>query len=312
MANVIGTQTSTVAHQVASQRGCFEETVQDGLVDLTRAFTFAMFDGKGKVNSSLFVPNGLFLGGLFGDIRGGAEAYEQFCDMIATMDLRIVFTNQSFAVHPFGWNECLVVFSSHLFMSEEGSKATMISKPLRIVFDWLLVGDLPRIMYLEMSFPLSQGDAMDSFGAESKHAGTLTVAARGDSPEERLLEVHNLNRGLVFLGYDEILCIEAKGRKSRILLEDDSIEVSESIGQIEQQIAGEDGSTLPFIRIHRSYLVNAWHLRTLTSDCATLDDGTRVSVSARRLSEIRAQLRELRRPRSIALREFVKGVRDAR
>lgn len=312
MATLIGSKpTPNVERAMERQRGCFQETVQDGLIDLTRAFTYSMFDGNGKANSSLFVHEGLFLGGIFDDIRGGAEAYERFCDTLASLDLRIVFTNQSFAVHPFGPNECLVVFSSHLIMSERGDQSSMVSEPLRIVFNWLLVGDLPRVQYLELSFPLSRRSATDLSSGRSGVGTDFDLVDSESTLDERLLEVHDMNRKLVFLGFDEILCVEARGRKSHLLLREGSIDVSESIGQIEEQVSSENAGALPFIRIHRSYLVNAWHLRSLTAESAELDDGTVVSVSARRVPEVRAQLKNLHRPHSLPLNEFAQIVRSA-
>lgn len=312
MGTAVDSRPATSVRRTAPQRrGCFDEAVQGALVQLSRAFTFAMLDGTGRANAGIFATNGVFLGGLFNETRGGVDAYLRFNEQLTNRNLRIVLARPSIVARPIEWDDCLVIASFHLFLSEGSSQNTVMSRPLRIVYDWHLTDDVPRIRLLELSFPPAKRDLPPSAETRAEQRRSPVNAGVRDVFEERLLEVHNQHRGLVIIGYDDILSIEADGRKSRIHLRDGVLDVSESIGQITRLLTNADGDTLPFIQVHRSYLVNAWHLRSLSAESAELDDGSVVNVSARRLSQIRAQIRELRRPRSLPVREFVQIVRDA-
>lgn len=293
------------------RRGCYDPGIQETLIDLTRAFTFAMLDGSGKANARLFVPDGVFIGGFIDKDRGGVDAYRRFNETIASRDLRIVLARRSIVAHPLGWDECLIMGDFHLFLGEGRSSTPVISKPIRLVYDWCIIGDEPRLRYLEISFPLTVRDLPTSLASSVSEGPNAVGMPLGEVFEERLLEVHDPSRTTLLFGTDDILCIEADGRRSRIHLRNDTVPVTENIGTIERLLSSEDGDPSPFIRVHRTFLINGWHLRSISADGAVLDDGTVVPVSARRLSQIRSDLRDLHRSKTLSVNEIARIVRQA-
>ena len=144
-------------------------------------------------------------------------------------------------------------------------------------------------MALESAFVLGISD-VDGKGARD---GGLQDARPTDGlQDDRLLEFRDDHRISHFVAADGILYVEAHGHKCTIHCLEDVFEVNEGITSIAERL-GEG-----FVRLHRSYLVNPWHLRTLSEKGALLDDGETLPVPARRLEELRDALRQVRKPRS--------------
>ena len=82
----------------------------------------------------------------------------------------------------------------------------------------------------------------------------------------------------------------------------DDLTVNEGIGNLEKLLG--DG----FIRLHRTFLVNAWYVRSLNANGAVLTDGTVLPVPSRRLVALRAEINAVRKPKQVPLSELVQTV----
>ncbi len=86
---------------------------------------------------------------------------------------------------------------------------------------------------------------------------------------------------------NEILYFESNGRKVRIYLR--SKEVNEFNGKLSDVVEKLSEGTIPFLRIHQSYLVNFQLIRSRTKAEVTLIDGKKLPISEERQKEFSRQ-----------------------
>lgn len=87
---------------------------------------------------------------------------------------------------------------------------------------------------------------------------------------------------------EDIYFIEADMRNVIIHLREDKLLIHVLISDAEQ-ILGD----YSFIRVHRSFIVNAMHIKCLTKKNVVLDNGMKVDVSRYRYDEVRAAYLEM-------------------
>ena len=272
---------------------------KSALVNLSRKFAYDLMDGAGESNADLFAVGGVFLGPGPAQAGYGVEEYLRINRTIREEDVRIVLMRQAFVALPMTADCCCVLSTLHLFLSEGAQAKAPRITTARLCFQWSLADGDPELLSLEVSFLAGGQDAQEP---ASRSDDLDLWQGSEELLEEPLLEFRDDKRISHFVGAESIRYVEARGRKSIIHCLDESFEVNEGISAIERRLGGE------FVRLHRSYLVNAWHLRTLADSGATLDDGAVLQVPSRRLTELRARVAEVRRPRRFStaeLRELV-------
>ncbi|MGL5415570.1 MAG: LytR/AlgR family response regulator transcription factor [Clostridium sp.] len=114
---------------------------------------------------------------------------------------------------------------------------------------------------------------------------------------ERLLIKYYMNRGdflnikestgSIRLPINKILYIETVGKLVRIHYNDEFVDVHERMIDLEERLSKQY-----FIRCHKSYLINAKHVRKMDKTDLELDDGTIVPISRLRVKEVKAILNE--------------------
>jgi DNA-binding LytR/AlgR family response regulator len=97
------------------------------------------------------------------------------------------------------------------------------------------------------------------------------------------LVFHELNSTNVYSVHPrEIKYIEARGKSCRVVTSRGEFSLHYRFGDMEKQTANLD-----FLRPHRSYLVNFAYVFNLGQSTLTLDDGTEIPISRRRLQNLR-------------------------
>lgn len=91
-----------------------------------------------------------------------------------------------------------------------------------------------------------------------------------------------INGGVRKISPEEICYIEIKGRKSRVVQEQEEWDTSISMDKLENMFEGKG-----FLRCHQSFLVNCAYIRTLRTSQVELIDGTEIPVSKHRIKEVR-------------------------
>ncbi len=266
-----------------------EEAVSSFFADLTRRFTHDFMNGDGEKNTEMLAESFAFIGATPDQTSYNRDRYLEMCRVVADDDVRIVLTNQSYVALPLSEEYCLVLAMFRVFLSKGSAPASLRGASARLTFHWSFKDHTPKLVVLESAFVLSVSDAL-GMGAHEDSA-EAEVEDEGFH-DDRLLEFRDDHRISHFVAAEGILYVEAHGHKCTIHCVGDSFDVNEGITSVEARL-GEG-----FVRLHRSYLVNPWHLRTLSEKGAALDTGEVLPVPARRLEELRGVLRQVRKPRS--------------
>ncbi len=259
------------------------------LADLTRRFTHDFMNGDGEANAGMLADDFVFIAATPGQSTYDRDCFLAVCRVMAEDNMRVVLTNQSFMALPLSKDYCCVLAMFRVFLSRGNAQASLRGASARLTLHWSLAGREPKLEVLESSFVLDVAEVYD-MGMREGSVSELHVS--DGAQDGRLLEFRDDHRISHFVAAEMILYVEAHGHKCTIHCVEDVFDVNEGITAVAARL-GEN-----FVRLHRSYLVNPWHLRTLSEKGATLDDGETLPVPARRLEELREVLRQVRKPRN--------------
>ncbi|MGL5415576.1 MAG: LytR/AlgR family response regulator transcription factor [Clostridium sp.] len=95
------------------------------------------------------------------------------------------------------------------------------------------------------------------------------------------------NAGGVVVEISKILYIETMDKQLRVHYKDKFVDVNETMAVLEKRL-----SNSYFIRAHKSFLVNARHVRRVEKQDVHLDDGTIIPISRLRLKDFKTELRK--------------------
>lgn len=93
--------------------------------------------------------------------------------------------------------------------------------------------------------------------------------------------------GLVRLKQKDILYLESERHEIRVHCTDGILITAETLSQCEKKLEGRG-----FVRIHKSFLVNFYHVARLEKECLVLDGGKRVYISRYRYPEVKRQFED--------------------
>lgn len=259
----------------------FDADVQADLVDRSRAFLYNFMNGDGEANLPLFADRIAFVSPSPTQPVYDVDAYLRYSQAVRDEDYRVVLMDQSLTPVPLEPDFCCVLLRCRLFLSMGAGHLKYKGVFVRYFFLWTLRGEGPRLLSVETSYQRTR----DEGGSPAERMAEVREAASLDGfLSERLLEFRDDRRVSHFVGADGILYAEARGHKCAIHCVEGTFTVNEGIGAVEERLGPG------FVRIHRSYLVNPQHLRTLSDRGATLDDGETLPVPARRIEELRGRL----------------------
>lgn len=103
-------------------------------------------------------------------------------------------------------------------------------------------------------------------------------------PRRPLLRIFQCKSGAVRVYQKAILYLESDRHEIRVHCETEVFSTSETLGQWEETLKAEG-----FIRIHKSFLVNLYHVGKLEKDNLLLDNGERLFISRYRYPEVKAR-----------------------
>ena len=107
---------------------------------------------------------------------------------------------------------------------------------------------------------------------ESEKREVITVSCAGDS---RIIPIR------------DILYFEVKNYIIIVHYDDESFEFYSTMGKIENNLLRHG-----FVRVHRSFLVNLSHIRSMIRQEIELSDGTEIPVGRKYMQDLRAQIQE--------------------
>lgn len=108
-----------------------------------------------------------------------------------------------------------------------------------------------------------------------------TGSKAGILPSRIMLENNESSR---YVNPDDILFVEAEGKRSIVHCLHTTFPVSSLISEVIPQLPGT------FLRVHRSYLVNTAHISGMRKYALQLSDGTEIPIPERRYAEVRREI----------------------
>lgn len=116
---------------------------------------------------------------------------------------------------------------------------------------------------------------------EKEYLREAIIFCCGDKNKKKEL-LFPITGGIRKVSPEEIIYVEIKGRKSRIIQEQEEWDTALSIDRIGEMLSG-----FGFIRCHQSFLVNCHFIRTLRTAQIELVNGVYIPVSKYRIKEVR-------------------------
>lgn len=154
---------------------------------------------------------------------------------------------------------------------------------------WILsiicVVQSPEEVFAALPYPFFH--VVREFCLEQDLGVALCKIERTGSLLPRWCSFHGKNE-LMRIRLKEILYLESDRHEIKIYTQNYTQETSyltvETLAQCEEKLRA-----LGFVRIHKSYLVNLYHVAKLEKDCLTLDCGRQLYISRYRYTEVKSQ-----------------------
>ncbi len=272
--------------------------IQGLLIELSKSFIHDAFDGDTDSCLALLDNKVEWLSPFseFGDY--GAKGFKRLCDRLRGEGSRTILVQENFEVLSVYPESCCIVAHAFLYIGSAGG-GSVLGRPLRVVFNWRVhEGGSVRISYLEVTLPVDR----DTLGLpDEKKSETMDYPKNWDSHVE-----FKDDQGIVhYVDEDRIVYVEAQGRKTVVYCDNDEMVSQDGIGTMEEMPGSQ------FIRLHRTYLVNGWKVKSLSSRGATMTNGHVLPVPVRRLVALREEINQVRKPRHLSLSDLEKTIKAA-
>lgn len=232
----------------------------------------------------------------------GADALRQAFERLAGSKPRVILLNEAYNVSACGDYLFSVMGTCTAYLSAKG--AGMQERTLRASLLWRskLNNDMELV---QGHFSLGEGPAIRNesrkvavaereagIGEDVGNRGTASLPDADEhvrriikstgADDTRNIVVRDKNGTTRFFNSNDIRYLRAQGRRTEVFHRTGSLCVPQPIGKLAQEVGGA------FVPLHRSYLVNAFFIESLSRAGCVLDDGTVLPVPVRRLIEIRA------------------------
>lgn len=123
--------------------------------------------------------------------------------------------------------------------------------------------------------PIVRSDIYDAIDSYRKDLVTYRVV---------IAKVHDAFR---IFASEEIYALVADGHRTKLITEDEVIEVNSTFAKIETQLPGEY-----FYKVHRCYMVNMQHIANMNSETVTLTNRMVIPISRRKKMEFHVRYTE--------------------
>lgn len=144
-----------------------------------------------------------------------------------------------------------------------------------------------RIMYLHVSAEWVEAVPGEVYPVEASRQTwryAQAMIARGIQGGGKPLTIRGISGQLVSVDPWMLLYALADGKRCKLHLEGEVLEVACSISELEEKLPAE------FVRVHRSYLVNRGRISALEGTNIKMADGCLVPIPAKCRAEIRRML----------------------
>lgn len=259
-------------------------------IRLTEDVMIRHFQGDSEFAISLMHKNCIWIGSCASEFYQGKEEIVKVLRAFAGTLPTITLTSQEYMCASHDTHEC-VITGRHIGQTTRYS-GEIYRDMQRITFVWKKTREGLQIMHIHVSNPMNNLKDDEIFphqiGTYTKEYFNLLVS--NDIKKTGKITVKDqLNRHHV-IKIGDISYIEAFDMKCIIHLEDNDIFARIPLLEIEALIKKKNNNL--FKRIHKSYLINKYHVKSLERYTITLQRDVELPVSKERYGEIRDWLHE--------------------
>lgn len=267
-------------------RGAIEES---GLADraalLTREFVHRFWDGDTEWCSKLVAPDGAGVPFDGEEPAAGPEGFRIAHERLTALRPRVILINETY--HAMKIDDAVLCVAGTCTAFLGSKKEEMEQLAFRVTLVWRWTRSAMRLVQYHFSTsPLHAQDGKGEAEPDTQVRELFQSTAKNDTRNLVLRDEKGITH---FLNGNDVRYFEAYGRKAVAHLRSGSICVCRGIGALEQE-AGD-----AFVRVHRSYLVNAHTVESVSYKGCVLNDGTVLPVPGRRLAEIKMEIAQARK-----------------
>lgn len=175
--------------------------------------------------------------------------------------------------------------TSFLVLSEKTAQESFVcAEALWEERPWLsviFIAQEPEAVFAALPYPFFH--VVRGYALEQDLGATVRKMERVRPPAQRWC-TFLCKGGLVRVKQKDILYLESDRHEIKIHCVQECLTTAETLGQCEKKLEGAG-----FVRLHKSFLVNFYHVARLEKDCAVLDGGERIYISRYRYPEVKLQ-----------------------
>ena len=248
---------------------------------LSRDFIHHQWNGEADWCCDHVADNFLWVGVFTEQRKHDVEGFRRTCNRIEQSGVKIIFVNESFNIASSTKDMCCV-FGTCLCYSGLGSNL-VTSQPFRFTLLWQLDDEgEPKLVHLHTSIPTKDFAGINE-GNYPEVAETLVnppvqPTKNPEAPMHLFRDTHGIT---YFIAENEVMYVEAEGRNSLLHCYTKTIRIGEGISSVQEKFGPS------FVRLHRSYLINALYVDKISGKGAVMSDGSILPVPARRLSDLK-------------------------
>lgn len=148
----------------------------------------------------------------------------------------------------------------------------------------IFVAQEPEAVFAALPYPFFH--VVRGYALEQDLGAAIRKMERVRPPVPRWCSFSCKN-GLMRVKQKDILYLESDRHEIRIHCVREVLITSETLAQCEKKLEGAG-----FVRIHKSFLVNFFHVERLGKECLTLDSGEQIYISRYRYAEVKLQFED--------------------
>ncbi len=258
---------------------------------LTQEIVSDFWNGKTDLFFHLMDEAILWIGALEEEYLHGAQRVKDHVSDILTAFPQVHLLNEVYAFGPVGRDDCTII--GHYTGYTDLSSGQLFSETQRITYLWhhqvkAQGADDLRLVHVHISnFWHPEGDALPvpiKAGAQTYHYLQVILHQRqGDFFREAYF-FKSTRKSYHHLHSDDILYLEARQKNTVIHCLGQEVEVAMGIAKLSAILSPT------FVPIHRSYVINPFHLLKMERSRVTLSDNTVLEVPVKEYAPLKKRL----------------------
>lgn len=224
----------------------------------------------------------LWIGPLETQFIHGKEKVKEF--LTPEQEVPVSVSEMNFQI--VGYNDSMCIVAGKLRAHTRAETGLVLDVEQRYTFCWQRTEDVASIIHIHGSNPWEFVLPEEAFPFQVGRHAYRFMEKMVSRRQQRLVFCDTNNREF-FLEQNNIIYIESAKANSIIYYTGGAFEVKHSISQMEQILPTE------FLRIHRCFLINIYHVTEVMRFEIKMDNMARIPIPEKRYMEVKKQMEEL-------------------